>query len=59
MSTFKALNIESDDESDIEVDDTKEIQIEETLKLYQAALKFHSEGPASFDKAAEAYRQLF
>ena len=54
MSTFKALNIESDDESDIEVDDTKEIQIEETLKLYQAALKFHSEGPASFDKAAEA-----
>jgi tetratricopeptide (TPR) repeat protein len=59
MSNFKALNIESDDESDIEVDDTKEIQIEETLKLYQAALKFHSEGPASFDKAAEAYRQLF
>ena len=59
MSTFKALNIESDDESDIEVDDTKEIQIEETLKLYQAALKFHSEGPSSFDKAAEAYRQLF
>jgi tetratricopeptide (TPR) repeat protein len=59
MSNFKALNIESDDESDIEVDDTKEIQIEETLKLYQCALKFHSEGPASFDKAAEAYRQLF
>ena len=59
MSGFKALNIESDDESDIEVDDTKEIQIEETLKLYQAALKYHSEGPSSFDKAAEAYRQLF
>jgi tetratricopeptide (TPR) repeat protein len=59
MSGFKALNIESDDESDIEVDDTKEIQIEETLKLYQAALKYHSEGPGSFDKAAEAYRQLF
>jgi hypothetical protein len=59
MSGFKALNIESDDESDIEVDDTKEIQIEETLKLYQAALKYHSEGPRSFDKAAEAYRQLF
>ncbi|KAM0720665.1 hypothetical protein Q7P37_004802 [Cladosporium fusiforme] len=59
MSGFKALNIESDDESDIEVDDTKEIQIEETLKLYQTALKYHSEGPASFDKAAEAYRELF
>lgn len=59
MSGFKALNIESDDESDVEVDDTKEIQIEETLKLYQAALKYHSEGPGSFDKAAEAYRQLF
>lgn len=59
MSGFKALNIESDDESDIEVDDTKEIQIEETLKLYQAALKYHSEGPPSFDKAAEAYQQLF
>lgn len=59
MSGFKALNIESDDESDIEVDDSKEIQIEETLKLYQAALKYHSEGPSSFDKAAEAYRQLF
>lgn len=59
MSAFKALNIESDDESDVEIDDTKEIQIEEALKLYQNALKFHSEGPPSFDKAAEAYRQLF
>jgi hypothetical protein len=59
MSGFKALNIESDDESDIEVDDTKEIQIEEALKLYQAALKYHAEGPDSFDRAAEAYKQLF
>ncbi|KAF2167700.1 hypothetical protein M409DRAFT_65826 [Zasmidium cellare ATCC 36951] len=59
MSGFKALNIESDDESDIEVDDTKEIQIEEALKLYQNALKYHAEGPGSFDKAAAAYQQLF
>ncbi|KAK4980988.1 hypothetical protein LTR28_010003 [Elasticomyces elasticus] len=59
MSTFKALNIESDDESDIEIDDTKEIQIEEALKLYQTALKYHSEGPQSYDKAADAYRALF
>ena len=59
MSGFRALNIESDDESDIEVDDTKEIQIEEALKLYQTALKHHADGPDSFEKAAEAYQQLF
>ncbi|KAK6409677.1 Histone transcription regulator 3, partial [Oleoguttula sp. CCFEE 5521] len=59
MSAFHALNIESDDESDIEIDDTKEIQIEEALKLYQNALKYHAEGPASFSQAAEAYQELF
>ena len=59
MSGFKALNIESDTESDIEVDDTKELQIEDALKLYQNALKYHAEGPESFEQAAEAYEQLF
>lgn len=59
MSGFKALNIESDDESDIEIDDTKELQIEDALKLYQIALKYHAEGPTSFDQAAEAYQELF
>ena len=59
MSGFKALNIESDDESDISIDDTKELQIEDALKLYQHALKYHAEGPASFEQAAEAYAQLF
>ncbi|KAF2191030.1 transcriptional corepressor of histone-like protein genes [Zopfia rhizophila CBS 207.26] len=59
MSTWKALNVESDNESEDEVDNTKEIQIEEALKLYQAALKYHSEGPPSFEKAAEAYKALF
>ncbi|KAK3724138.1 Histone transcription regulator 3 [Vermiconidia calcicola] len=59
MSGFKALNIESDDESDIEVDDTKELQIEDALKLYQTALKYHAAGPDSFELAAEAYEQLF
>ncbi|SMQ47241.1 unnamed protein product [Zymoseptoria tritici ST99CH_3D1] len=59
MSGFNALNIESDDESDIEIDDTKEIQIEEALKLYQIALKYHSEGPDSFAQASEAYQALF
>ena len=59
MSGFKALNIESDDESDIEIDDTKELQIEEALKLYQTAIKYHAEGPGSFDLAAKAYEELF
>ncbi|KAK0354181.1 Histone transcription regulator 3 [Friedmanniomyces endolithicus] len=59
MSGFKALNIESDDESEIEVDDTKELQIEDALKLYQTALRYHAEGAATFDKAAEAYQELF
>lgn len=53
------MNLESDSESDDEVDNTKEIQIEEALKLYQAAIKYHSEGPGSFEKAAEAYKALF
>lgn len=59
MSGFKALNIESDDESDIEIDDTKELQIEEALKLYQNAINLHAEGPGSYELAAEAYEQLF
>ncbi|KAF2473329.1 transcriptional corepressor of histone-like protein genes [Lindgomyces ingoldianus] len=59
MSAFKALNVESDNESEDEVDNTKEIQIEDALKLYQTALKYHSEGPPSFDKAADAYKALF
>lgn len=59
MSTWNALNLESDHEEEDEVDDTKEIQIEEALKLYQTALKYHSEGPPSFDKTAEAYKELF
>ncbi|KAI9821387.1 MAG: Histone transcription regulator 3 [Thelocarpon impressellum] len=59
MSVFTALNIIPDDDSDEDVDNTKEIQIEEALKLYQTALKLHSEGPASFDEAYEAYDALF
>jgi hypothetical protein len=59
MSAFHALNVESDNESEDEVDNTKEIQIEETLKLYQTALKYHSEGPQSFEKADAAYKALF
>ncbi|RDW89232.1 hypothetical protein BP6252_01264 [Coleophoma cylindrospora] len=59
MSAFTALNIEPDDQSDDEIDNTKELQIEEALKLYQAALKLHSQGPALYAQAAEAYATLF
>ncbi|KAF2086702.1 hypothetical protein K490DRAFT_74303 [Saccharata proteae CBS 121410] len=57
--TRSTLNLESDNESDDEIDDTKEVQIEEALKLYQTALKYHSEGPRSFAEAKEAYAALF
>ncbi|TID25413.1 hypothetical protein E6O75_ATG04618 [Venturia nashicola] len=59
MSAFVALNIEYDNVSEPEVDDTKELQIEDALKLYQTALKFHSEGPRSYEHAQEAYAALF
>ncbi|KAL9600690.1 MAG: hypothetical protein Q9219_003020 [cf. Caloplaca sp. 3 TL-2023] len=59
MSIFTALNIEPESDSEDEFDNTKEIQIEEALKLYQNALKLHSQGPSSFDEAEEAYGALF
>ncbi|KAE9376333.1 hypothetical protein N431DRAFT_180202 [Stipitochalara longipes BDJ] len=59
MANFTALNIEPDDHTDDEVDNTKEIQIEDALKLYQAALKLHSQGPSLYPQAAEAYTNLF
>ncbi|KAF4630688.1 hypothetical protein G7Y89_g7450 [Cudoniella acicularis] len=58
-STFTALNIEPDDQVNDEVDNTKELQIEDALKLYQAALKLHSQGPSAYSEAAQAYMQLF
>ncbi|KAL2818850.1 hypothetical protein BJX63DRAFT_44177 [Aspergillus granulosus] len=58
MSAWTALNIEPDEAIEEEVDDTKEIQIEEALKLYQNALKLHSQGPQFYDQAAEAYEAL-
>ncbi|KAJ9311709.1 hypothetical protein DTO271D3_7969 [Paecilomyces variotii] len=59
MSSWVALNIEPDEDSEEEIDDTKEIQIEEALKLYQNALKLHSQGPQFYPQAAEAYKALF
>lgn len=35
------------------------IKIEEALKLYQNALKFHSQGPGSYAEAEAAYKELF
>lgn len=59
MSSWVALNIEPDEAVEEEVDDTKEIQIEEALKLYQNALKLHSQGSQFYPQAAEAYDALF
>ena len=59
MSAFTALNLEPEETVDQEVDDSREIQIEEALKLYQNALKYHSQGPEFTDAAAAAYKALF
>lgn len=59
VSSWRPLNVEYEQEAEEEVDDTQEIQIEEALKLYQTALKSHSEGPQYFEKTAAAYRELF
>ena len=59
MTSFVALNIEPEEDSEDEVDDSKEIQIEEALKLYQNALKLHSQGPDYYDEADAAYATLF
>ncbi|KAF5015373.1 hypothetical protein F66182_13320, partial [Fusarium sp. NRRL 66182] len=58
MASFTALNIEPAEDIQEEVDDTKEIQIEEALKLYQNALKLHSQGPAFYSQAKDAYDAL-
>lgn len=58
MSGFTALNVEPEDILEEEVDDTKEIQLEEAFKLYQNALKLHSQGPSSFQEARDAYKEL-
>ncbi|TGZ82588.1 hypothetical protein EX30DRAFT_317948 [Ascodesmis nigricans] len=57
MSTWTALNIVPDSDSEGEVDNTEEIQIEEALKLYQRALKLHGDG--ELEEAKKAYEDLF
>lgn len=59
MSAFVPLNVEPAEDIVDDVDDTKEIQIEEALKLYQNALKLHSQGPEYYNQADEAYKALF
>ncbi|KAL6711142.1 Histone transcription regulator 3 [Coniothyrium glycines] len=59
-SVWHPYNVElAEEAAEEEADDTQEIQIEEALKLYAAALKFHSEGPRSFEQTAAAYKALF
>lgn len=59
MSTFTALNIEPDTDTEDENDSIAELQIEEALKLYQTALKLHSRGPDYYEEAEKAYDALF
>ncbi|MCJ1402554.1 Histone transcription regulator 3 [Xylographa trunciseda] len=59
MASFVALNVEPEEDSEEEVDNTKEIQIEEALKLYQNALRLHSQGSDFYDEADAAYDALF
>ncbi|KAF1836922.1 hypothetical protein BDW02DRAFT_544911 [Decorospora gaudefroyi] len=59
-SVWHPYNVEvAEEAAEDEADDTQELQIEEALKLYQTALKLHSEGPPSFEKSAAAYKALF
>jgi hypothetical protein len=58
MSGFTALNVEPEDKLEEEIDDTREIQLEEAFKLYQNALRLHSQGPQYFQEAQEAYDEL-
>ncbi|KAI5277809.1 Histone transcription regulator 3, partial [Ascosphaera aggregata] len=59
MSGFTALNVEPDTDSEEEVDNTRELQVDEALKLYQNALRLHSQGPRYYREADEAYEALF
>jgi hypothetical protein len=58
MSGFTALNVEPEDSFEEEVDETKELQLEEAFKLYNAALRLHSQGPDFYDEAFHAYAEL-
>ncbi|OAR03182.1 hypothetical protein LLEC1_05354, partial [Akanthomyces lecanii] len=56
---FQAINLEPEENVDEQIDTTKELHVEEALKLFQKALRLHSQGPAHRTEAAEAYDELF
>ncbi|KAJ4518827.1 Histone transcription regulator 3 [Exophiala dermatitidis] len=57
-TVLDALNVEPEDTFEEEIDDTREIQLEEAFKLYQNALRLHSQGPEYVQEALEAYKEL-
>lgn len=57
QASWTALNVYPDSDSEGEVDNTEELQIEEALKLYQRALKLHTDG--AWTEAENAYADLF
>ncbi|KAA8895625.1 hypothetical protein FN846DRAFT_968781 [Sphaerosporella brunnea] len=57
MASFTPLNVIPDSDSECEVDNTQEIQIEEALKLYQQALRLHTD--RQWEEAQKAYDELF
>ena len=59
MSGFTALNVEPEDAFEEEIDDTRELQLEEAFKLYNAALRLHSQGPDFYEEALQAYIEVF
>ncbi|KAH6634937.1 hypothetical protein B0J18DRAFT_417492 [Chaetomium sp. MPI-SDFR-AT-0129] len=59
MAAFLAINVEPEENIDEEVDTTKDLQVDDALKLFQNALKLHSQGPQFLDQAADAYDALF
>ncbi|KAJ4289395.1 Histone transcription regulator 3 [Collariella sp. IMI 366227] len=54
-AAFSAINVEPEENIDEEVDTTKELQVDDALKLFQNALRLHSQGPQFFDQASDAY----
>ena len=59
MSGFTALNVEPEDAFEEEIDDTRELQLEEAFKLYNTALRLHSQGPDFYEEAFQAYLEVF
>ncbi|KAK3989337.1 histone transcription regulator 3 [Cladorrhinum sp. PSN332] len=59
MPAFSAINVEPEEIVDEEIDNSRDLQVEDALKLFQTALKLHSQGPRFFGEATAAYDALF